>query len=153
MDDASDDRPSAGRFVGHEHRLPIRVYYEDTDAGGVVYHASYLRFMERARTEMMAALGIDLRVVQIDLGCQYVVADLAIRYRQPARLLDDLLVVSQLVELRAASVLIQQRVMRGGDVLTQADVTAAFTSLEGRPRRQPAAWLDTFERLKGIRWS
>jgi len=143
------DRPQSGRFVGSEHRFPVRVYFEDTDAGGVVYHAGYLRFMERARSDMLKVAGIDQRgALEAGEGA-YMVADLAIRYRRPARLDDDLLVVSHIRHLRAASCVIHQRVMRGLEVMTEADVTAAFISPDGRPRRQPRAWVDIFSTLTG----
>jgi acyl-CoA thioester hydrolase len=143
------DLPASGRFVGSEHRFPLRVYFEDTDFSGVVYHANYLRYLERARSDMLRAAGIDQRgAYEEGLGV-YAIADLAIRYRRPARLDDDLLVVSRVMDTKAASCVIHQRVMRGHVLLTDAEVTAAFLSPEGRPRRQPDAWLDIFRRLKG----
>ena len=143
------DRPQSGRFQGNEHRFPVRVYFEDTDAGGVVYHAGYLRFMERARSDMLRVAGIDQRGA-LDRGeGVYMISDLAIRYRRPAKLDDELLVVSRLQKLRGASCVIHQRVMRGMEVLTQADVTAAFIDAEGRPRRQPRAWVEIFRKLMG----
>ena len=78
----------------------------------------------------------------------YVVAEANIKYRAPARLDDDLLVLSEVREVRAASCVIHQRVMREADVLAEATITAAFLSPEGRPKRQPRAWVDAFERLK-----
>lgn len=144
---SADERPTFGHFEGVEHRLPVRVYYEDTDAGGVVYHANYLRFMERGRSTMMSACGVD-QVAARDEGVgHYVVTEVAIRYLRPARLHDELVVVSRLTELGRASSVIQQRVMRGAEVLTEATVRAAFLSLDGRPKRQPAAWMAIFEGL------
>ncbi len=143
------DHPAAGRFEGGEHRFPLRVYFEDTDLTGVVYHANYLRYMERARSDMLRAAGIDQRGAFESGQGVYAIVDLAIRYRRPARLDDDLLVVSRMVDTKAASCVIHQRVMRGRVLVADADVTAAFLSPEGRPRRQPDAWLDAFRRLKG----
>jgi acyl-CoA thioester hydrolase len=143
------DQPQSGRFAGNEHRFPVRVYFEDTDAGGVVYHASYLRFMERARSDMLRVAGIDQRRALEGGEGVYMVAELAIRYRRPARLDDDLLVVSRMKELRAASCVIHQRVMRNLEVLADADVIAAFIAPDGRPRRQPRAWVDIFKTLMG----
>ncbi|WP_380872883.1 tol-pal system-associated acyl-CoA thioesterase [Sphingomonas sp. DBB INV C78] len=145
----AQDRPFEGRFVGNEHRFAVRVYFEDTDLTGVVYHANYLRFMERARSDMLRVAGINQRDAQEGGEGYYAVADLAIRYRRPAKLEDDLLVVSHVKEIRAASCVIHQRVMRGGEVVAEADVTAAFLSPDGRPRRQPRGWIEIFERLKG----
>ena len=141
------DQPIAGRFVGAEHRYPLRVFFEDTDLSGVVYHANYLRFMERARSDMLRLAGVDQRAAFAGGEGAYAVADLHIRYRAPARLDDALLVVSTLRDVRAASVVIHQQVRRGAVVLTDADVTAALVAPSGRPRRQPAAWTDSFRRL------
>src|SRR5688500_1580042 len=106
------DRPYQGGFEGKTHRFALRVYFEDTDVAGIVYYANYLRFMERARSDMLRAAGIDQRA-SLDKGeGVYAVADLAIKYRRPARLDDDLVVVSHVREVRAASCVIHQRVMR-----------------------------------------
>jgi acyl-CoA thioester hydrolase len=136
--------PPVGRFQGQEHHFVLRVYFEDTDLTGVVYHANYLRFMERARSDMLLAAGIDQRVVQEAGEGAYAIHQLAIRYRAPARLGDELTVVSRLVRLRAASVDIHQRVMRDQVILSEADVEAAFVTPEGRARRQPGAWVAAF---------
>lgn len=147
MSDDSLDQPQAGRFAGREHRYPVRVFFEDTDLSGVVYHANYLRFMERARSDMLRLAGIDQRAVHDAGEGAYAVADLAIRYRAPARLDDALLVVSRVTAVRAASVVIHQTVRRGPLVLTEAEVTAALVAPSGRPKRQPAAWTDIYQRL------
>ena len=143
------DRPYAGGFAGGVHRFALRVYFEDTDLTGIVYHANYLRYMERARSDMLRAAGIDQRAAHEAGEGAYAVADLAIRYRRPARLEDALVVTSSVVAVRAASCTIHQRVMRGDEVLTEADVTAAFLSADGRPKRQPRAWMEAFEALIG----
>ncbi|HEU0066991.1 MAG TPA: YbgC/FadM family acyl-CoA thioesterase [Sphingomonas sp.] len=144
---AQHDQPTAGRFDAREHRLAVRVYFEDTDLSGVVYHANYLRWMERARSDMLRLAGIDQRRM-FDAGeGAYAVADLAIRYIAPARL-DDIVVVSSRVRRATpARVVIRQRVLRDAALLAQADVTAALVGSDGRPRRQPAAWLDTYRTL------
>ncbi len=141
------DLPTAGRFDGREHRFPVRVYFEDTDLSGVVYHANYLRYMERARSDMLRVAGIDQRSTHEAGEGAYAVASLNIRYAAPARLDDALLVVSRLKQVRAASVSIHQRVMRDGVVLAEADVVAAMVAAGGRPKRQPRAWTDIYERL------
>jgi acyl-CoA thioester hydrolase len=150
MDADAADFPPGGRFVGGEHRFACRVYFEDTDLSGVVYHANYLRFMERARSDMLRVAGIDQRAAHEAGEGVYAVADLAIRYHAPARLDDALIVVSRLMQVRAASVVIQQRVMRGGQKLASAEVTAAFVTPGGRPRRQPAGWLAIYNRLTSL---
>lgn len=141
------DQPPTGRFDGREHRFPVRVYFEDTDLSGVAYHANYLRWMERARADMLRLAGIDQRAAHEAGEGAYAVAELAIKYRAPARLDDALVVVSRLIELRPASCRIHQRVMRGDDSLSEADVLAAFVAPTGRPRRQPADWIKAFTPL------
>ncbi|PWG02724.1 tol-pal system-associated acyl-CoA thioesterase [Sphingosinicella humi] len=143
------DRPYEGAFHGRTHRFALRVYFEDTDTAGVVYYANYLRFMERARSDMLRAVGVDQRAALEGGEGVYVVAEANIKYRAPAKLDDELVVVSRVLEVRAASCVIHQRVMRGPQVLTDATVTAAFLSPEGRPKRQPRAWVEKFEKLKG----
>ncbi len=141
------DMPLEGRFEGVEHHFPVRVYFEDTDLSGVVYHANYLRYMERARSAMLRAAGVDQRAVFEAGEGAYAIRDLAIRYAAPAKLDDTLTVVTRLVRVRAASVDIHQRVMRDAVLLTDAQVEAAFVAPGGRPRRQPAMWVRAFERL------
>ncbi|HEX8215139.1 MAG TPA: tol-pal system-associated acyl-CoA thioesterase [Allosphingosinicella sp.] len=142
------DRPYEGGFAGRTHRFALRVYFEDTDTAGIVYYANYLRFMERARSDMLRAMGVDQRAALEGGQGVYVVADASIKYRAPAKLDDDLVVVTDLLEIRAATVLIHQRVMRGDEILTDATVTAAFLTPEGRPRRHPREWVERFKRLK-----
>ena len=148
MTDETRDKPVSGYFDDKEHRFPVRVYFEDTDLSGIVYHANYLRFMERARSDMLRLSEIDQRARMESGEGAYAVVDLAIKYRLPAKLDDDLVVVSHVVGVRAASCAIHQRVMRGNDILSDADVTAALVGPNGRPMRQPRAWIDTFKRLK-----
>ena len=143
------DTPYRGGIVGREHHFALSVYFEDTDAYGIVYYANYLKFMERARSDMLRAAGIDQRAVLEAGEGVYAVAEASIKYRKPAKLDDDLVVVSRVLEVRAASCVIQQRVMRGDELLTDATVTAAFLTADGRPQRQPRAWVEKFERLKG----
>ena len=143
------DRPYQGSLRDGEHRYALRVHFEDTDAGGVVYHASYLRFMERARSDMLRLAGIDQRAALEAGKGGYAVAELAIRYRLPARLDDALTVVSRVTEIRAASCSIHQRVMRGDEIIADAEVMPAFVGPEGRPRRQPREWVAIFEALRG----
>jgi acyl-CoA thioester hydrolase len=136
--------PASGVFDGPLHRFPVRVYFEDTDLSGVVYHANYLRFMERARSDMLGCVGIDQRAAFDGNEGVYAVADLSIKYRRPARLDDALTVVSQVRAVGAATATIHQAVMRGDEILTEATVTAAFLTREGRPRRQPKSWVEAF---------
>jgi acyl-CoA thioester hydrolase len=140
-------RPLAGRFLGREHHFPVHIYFEDTDFSGLVYHANYLRYMERARSDMLACVGIDQRAAFADDQGVYAVSELAIKYRRPARFDDELTVVSSVERLGAATCVIHQRVMLGDETLTNAQVTAAFLSRDGRPRRQPKPWIDAFKPL------
>lgn len=142
-------RPYEGAFVGATHHFACRVYFEDTDAGGVVYHANHLRFMERARSDMLRAAGIDQRAALDGGAGVYVVADVHIRYLRPARLDDALLILSEVRSVGAASCVIHQGVRRGDEILADATVTAVLVGPDGRPRRQPRAWIDIFERLRG----
>ena len=141
------DTPYRGGFVGGEHHFALSVYFEDTDAYGIVYYANYLKFMERARSDYIRALGIDQAGELRRSGSAYAVVEVDIRYKKPARLGDDLLVVSSVDQVRASSVLIHQRVMRGIEQLTDARVTAAFLDGEGRPRRQPKEWVEKFRHI------
>ena len=148
MAEESLDQPYRGGFVGPEHHFALTVYFEDTDTAGVVYYANYLKFMERARSDMLRAVGIDQQAAKLAGEGVYAVAEVNIRYLRPAQLGDDLLVVSTVEQVRAASVTIHQRVMRGRDVLAEATVTAAFLTPEGRPRRQPADWIERFKKIE-----
>ena len=141
------DTPYRGGFVGREHHFALTVYFEDTDTAGIVYYANYLKFMERARSDMLRATGIDQRAVKEAGEGVYAVAEVAIRYLRPARLGDDLLVRSTVEQVRAASVLIHQRVMRGSEQLTDARVTAAFLDPSVRPKRQPRDWVEKFKAI------
>lgn len=138
------DQPYRGGFVGVDHHFALTVYFEDTDAYGIVYYANYLKFMERARSDMIRAVGVDQSAEMRSSGSAYAVVEVDIRYRRPARLGDDLLIVSTVDRVLASSVNIHQRVMRGSEHLTDARVIAAFLDGEGRPRRQPGDWVEKF---------
>ncbi len=139
------DQPYRGGFVGAEHHFALTVYFEDTDTAGIVYYANYLKFMERARSDMIRAAGVDQASAHHDGGGAYAVAEVDIRYLRPARLGDDLVVLSTVEQVRAVSVLIHQRVIRGTELLTDARVTAAFLTADGRPQRQPKVWVERFK--------
>lgn len=119
------------------HKLAIRVYWEDTDAGGVVYHASYLRFMERGRTELLRDLGVDQSALQLESGIVFVVADMSIKFRVPAKLDDVILVETSVTETGGASLKLRQKIVRAGEILVEAEVTCAVISREGKPVRVP----------------
>ena len=145
---SSYDQPYRGGFVGPEHHFALTVYFEDTDTAGIVYYANYLKFMERARSDMLRAAGIDQRAA-LEAGTGvYAVAEANVRYLRPAKLGDDLLIVSTVEEVRAASVRIQQRVIRAGENLAEGRITAAFLTPDGRPTRQPREWVGRFEEIR-----
>ena len=141
------DIPYRGGFVGAEHHFALTVYFEDTDAYGIVYYANYLKFMERARSDFLRAVGVDQAGELARSGSAYAVVEVDIKYRRPGRLGEDLQVVSTVQQVRASSVDIHQRVRRGQEVLTDARVTAAFLDGQGRPRRQPKDWVEKFKAI------
>lgn len=145
----ASDQPYSGHIAAGAHRFAVRIYYEDTDAGGIVYHASYLRFMERARTDMLLRCGIDLAAAATAGIGHYVVADAHLRYGAPARLGEALVVVSHIVELRRAACVVQQNVMRDGQGITEGRLTIAFVGPDGRPRRQPSDWTEALAAVAG----
>jgi acyl-CoA thioester hydrolase len=147
MDSSPFDQPYRGGFAGPAHHFALTVYFEDTDTAGIVYYANYLKFMERARSDMIRAAGVDQNIAHREGLGVYAVAEVNIRYLKPARLGDDLVVVSTVDAVRAVSVLIHQRVMRGTELLTDARVTAAFLTPDGRPQRQPKEWVERFKSI------
>lgn len=121
------------------HEFPVRVYYEDTDFGGVVYHANFLRFMERARTEYVRARGITQSELRDAAGepLAFVVRQMGIEFLRPGRMDNLLTVETRVLKRGGASVTMAQRVLRDGEVLVTADVTVVLIG-GGRPRRVPA---------------
>ncbi|WP_051881500.1 tol-pal system-associated acyl-CoA thioesterase [Parvularcula oceani] len=129
------------------HELQVRVYYEDTDFSGVVYHANYLRFFERGRTEAMrAAGGSHAEMLEADEPLAFTVRSLSMDYMRPARIDDLLTVRTTLSEVRGARMVFGQAVLRGEEVLAAGEVTVACMTMEGRPRRLPPALRRLFER-------
>jgi acyl-CoA thioester hydrolase len=132
-----------GEIHGGRHHQPIRVYYEDTDFSGVVYHASYLRFMERGRTNYLRLLGADQRALFEEAareapGFAFVVRSMSIDFLKPARMDDLLEVVTRTAEVKGASITLHQIVMRGEQTLVEAVVQVAFVSAD-RARPIPKA--------------
>ena len=143
----SSPPPPAGRIEGDCHRLEMRVYFEDTDLSGLVYHANYLRYMERGRSDLLLCLGIDQRAAfEEGLGV-YAVADLAIRYTAPAHLGELLIVETRCLAVGGATVSMRQDVLRDGALLASGHVRAGFLGPDRRPRRQPAAWVERYRAL------
>ena len=142
--------PHTGTFDGPVHRFAVRVYFEDTDLSGVVYHANYLRWFERARTEMLRLLGIEQRIVQESGEGAYAVVELSIRYLLPARLDDAVVIESRAEQLRAASCRMHQQVWRGDELLAEARLRIGFVGKDGRARRQPEAWRQAFAAIAPV---
>jgi acyl-CoA thioester hydrolase len=124
--------------AGAPHLFPLRVYYEDTDFSGVVYHASYLRFMERGRTEFIRSLGVDQAALYRETGFSFVVRRMEIDWLKPARMDDEVVVVTLPLALKGASMLLRQEVRRGDDTLVAAQVLVAGVA-GGRAARLPPA--------------
>lgn len=120
------------------HRWPVRVYYEDTDMGGIVYHANYLRFCERARSEMVREAGVDQAAMRAG-GLVFAVARMDCRFLRPARYDDLLEVRTRVARVTAARLDLAQQVARGDAVVFEAEVTVACIDAGGRPRRLPRA--------------
>jgi acyl-CoA thioester hydrolase len=136
-----------GIFDGPRHLYGVRVYYEDTDLSGITYHANYLRWFERARSDLLRMLEIDQRAA-IEAGDgAYAVSEIHLRYIRPARLDDDVVIETTCTELGAASCRMHQIARRGDQELCEASLRVGFISLEGRPRRQPAEWRAAFQQF------
>ena len=137
--------PPCGLITGTVHRFAVRAYFEDTDLSGVVYHANYLRWFERARSDFVRLLGIDQRAANEAGEGAFAVADLTIRYAAPARLDDAVMIETRVEELRAASCRMHQLAHReDGVLLTEARLRVGFVAPDGRPRRMPPAWRAAF---------
>jgi acyl-CoA thioester hydrolase len=127
-----------GRFDGKTHILPIRVYYEDTDLSGLVYHANYLRYMERGRSEFFRAAGI-ARLAQLDdpEPTAWTLRKVSLEYFRPARIDDLIEVHTRCIALSGARMTADQSVRKDGELLTQGQVEACIITLSGKPRRIP----------------
>lgn len=137
------------------HRFPVRVYYEDTDAGGIVYHANYLNFAERARTEMVRELGISQRtMLEEGEGIAFAVRSANIDFRRSAKLDDLLSVETEVIAIGGASIELDQRIIRAGDgtELVRIGVRLGYITLSGKPARIPAPVRELFaNRISGRR--
>ncbi|HET7097633.1 MAG TPA: tol-pal system-associated acyl-CoA thioesterase [Casimicrobiaceae bacterium] len=139
---------SPARRMRETFRFPIRVYYEDTDAGGVVYYANYLKYMERARTEWLSSLGYELSTLESVEGIVFVVHRVEIDYRIPAKLGERIHATLTLAELNRASMSVEQDIVRGDELLTHARVALACVDRANwRPKRIPAQLHERLERL------
>lgn len=121
-----------------EHVYPVRVYYEDTDAGGVVYYGNYLRFAERARTELLRDLGLDHATLRAEDGLMFAVRRCEVEYVKPARLDDRLEIGTRFIETAGASFWVEQIVRRDSEVLAELKLRLVCVRLDGKPARIPA---------------
>jgi acyl-CoA thioester hydrolase len=140
----------AGRIESETHVLPVRVYFEDTDCAGVVYHANFLKFCERARSDFVRLLGIDAtRLAEPKEGepSVFVVRRVEIDYLKPGRMDDLLEIVTTCAEIGSASLVLQQDVRRDGGLLVRARVTVVLVSRAGKPQRLGALVRDALQRF------
>ena len=118
------------------HRYRVKIYYEDTDAGGVVYYANYLKYMERARTELLAERGLDIARYHAE-GRLFAVVNVEVKYKKPAVLGDLVDVTTVVKEVTNVTVTLIHRILRGDDLLVEAGVRLACIGKDGKPRRLP----------------
>jgi acyl-CoA thioester hydrolase len=142
----TDDAPSAGRFDGRFHLLPVRIYYEDTDFTGLVYHANYLRFFERGRSDFLRVA--DVHHSALLEGAEplgFAVNKMSLEFLKPARIDDALVVRTAFETMRGPRIFIAQQLERGAEILVKTQLEVCCISLTGRPRKPPTMLL---ERLK-----
>jgi acyl-CoA thioester hydrolase len=139
MPDIPELKAGAGQIVDKVHYLPLRVYYEDTDVGGIVYYANYLKFMERGRSDMLRLAGVDQTAMMQDQdnGMVFAVRHCTVDYLKPARFEDEIMVRTRLAGVTAATLTMGQEIWRGDECLTVASVKAAVVGRNGRPCRLP----------------
>src|ERR1700735_14983 len=141
-----DERPEGASRRTHDrepaavsHSFPLRVYYEDTDAAGMVYHANYLKFAERGRSEMLRSLGFPHRKLGAEDGVGFAVRRCLVDSLAPARREDALTVDTTLAEIGAATLSVRQQIRRGSELLADLDILVACVGRDGRPRRPAGA--------------
>ena len=135
--------PSAGWLEGREHVLPVRIYYEDTDFTGVVYHANYLRYFERGRSDFFRVVGVShTALLELPEPTAFTIIRIELDYRRAARVDDALLVRTTYDSVKGPRLFVNQRIFRGDDLIAEARVQAACIDLKGRARRPPAGMVD-----------
>lgn len=135
--------PGSGRFCGREHRLPLRIYCEDTDFSGVVYHGNYVRYLERGRSDFIRELGIGLSVLMAaERPVTFMVNHLDMRFLRPARIDDQLDVRTCLESAHGARIVCRQVIVRGNETLLEAVSENVCVGLDGRPRRLPQVFAE-----------
>ena len=140
--------PSAGVLDGREHVLPVRVYYEDTDFTGVVYHANYVRYFERGRSDFLRVAGVHhAELLDRDDPAAFAIVRMEIDFKRAARIDDALAVRTTYDVARGPRLFISQKITRGEELICAAKVEAACIDMAGRPRKPPAGMLDTLRPL------
>lgn len=137
---------NSGEIIDNIHRLPIRIYYEDTDMSGIVYHANYLRYFERGRTDFLRCCGVihtELQMREKPLAFAVIKAD--IDFKKSARIDNTLVVNSKCEAINGAKLILKQWIMRGDEIITMANITAVMIDMNGNPQRPPK---DIVEKLE-----
>ena len=129
-----DTAPTAGWMEGREHVLPVRIYYEDTDFTGVVYHGNYLRYFERGRSDFLRLVGVGHSAL-LEQSAAFTVVKMTLEFRRPARIDDALLVRTTIDSAKGPRLFFAQKIYRGEDLLCAAQVEAASIDMTGRPRK------------------
>ena len=122
----------------------VKVYYEDTDAGGVVYYANYLKYIERARTEALLKIGLSNTQIKNKFGALIIVKSCNIEYKKSAHLEDELNIVSHIISLKKTSLIMKQLIMREKELITDAEVNLVFVNSEGKPQKIPNEIIENF---------
>jgi acyl-CoA thioester hydrolase len=135
--------PSSGWLDGQTHCLPVRVYYEDTDFTGMVYHANHLRYFERGRSDFLRLIGVShTALLGRDDPAAFAITRLVVDYRKPARIDEELVVRTRFNTNRGIRLQISQSIVRGEALIAEAEVEAVFIGLSGKPHRPPKALID-----------
>ena len=122
----------------------LKVYYEDTDSGGVVYYANYLKFLERARTEALFAIGLSNKKIQEQFNSLIIVKSCNIEYKKSAHLEDELNIVSHIISLKKTSLIMKQLIMHEKELITDAEIHLVFVNSEGKPEKIPDEIIENF---------
>ncbi len=149
MSELIEDKPTAGRFDGTCHLLPVRVYFEDTDLSGIVYHANYLRFAERGRSDFLRMAGVHHHELATqDPPIYFTIQRLEIDFVKPARVDDELLIKTYADRVSGARLDMRQEITKDGEILARLVVKAACINDLGRPQRLPAEAREALKRLQ-----
>ncbi len=147
----SDLVPSSGAWAAGVHRLPVRVYYEDTDFTGVVYYANYLKFFERGRTDALRSAGVShAELLDAEARTGFAVREVRVSYHRPARIDDALVVETRVLSAKGARIIFTQSITCEGALVAEAQVEAACITLDGRPKRLPPEVKAALEGSAGV---